>query len=213
MATPRGLSTSSAAGDRRARLDDEKIGTFERVERDPPPRRGENLLTVGELAGHPREHVALVPALARTRHSAREHGAVDVECGAGQHALVRNARVIPLSREACGPNRSQRCLLPRCLRDRVEKGCRRDVGTNRVEVAHVGGVPVVQREVPLIVVATGDPRAVGLRGLDRGQVEEVTAGVLAADQRVQPLPRDVLCLVSRYLAKRASTSVLVVMST
>jgi hypothetical protein len=43
--------------------------------------------------------------------------------------------VIPLSREARGPNHGQRCLLPRGLRDRLEKGCRRDLGTNRVEVA------------------------------------------------------------------------------
>ena len=110
--------------------------------------------------------------------------------------IERNARVIPLSREACGPNRGQRCLLPRCLRDRLEKGCRRDLGANRVEVGKVGGVPVVQREVPLVVVATGDPRAVGFRGLDRGQIEEVTAGVLASDQRVQPLPRDVRWLAA-----------------
>ena len=119
---------------------------------------------------------------------------------------MKNARVIPLSREACGPNHGQRRLLPRCLRDRLEKGCRRDLGTNRVEVAHVGGVPVVQREVPLIVVAAGDPRAVGLRGLDRGQGEEVMAGVLTADQRVQPLPRDVRWLGGARLSGREVSS-------
>jgi hypothetical protein len=73
-------------------------------------------------------------------------------------------------------------------------------------VAHVGGVPVVQREVPLIVVATGYPRAVGLCGLDRVQGEEVRAGVLAADQRVQPLPRDVRWLGGARLSGREVSS-------
>ena len=35
-----------------------------------------------------------------------------------------------------------------------------------------------------------------VEGLDRDQVEEVTAGVLGADQRVQPLPRDVRWLAA-----------------
>ncbi len=100
------------------------------------------------------------------------------ECRASPDAWVITRRKhprLPLSREACGPDHGQPCLLPRCLRDSGEKGCRRDLGTNRVEVAHAGGVPVLQREVPLIVVATGDPRAVGLRGLYRSQVEEATS--------------------------------------
>ena len=69
--------------------------------------------------------------------------------------------VMYLCREACGPNHGQRCLLPRCLRDRVEKGCRRDLGTNRVEVATGRDVDEADFRNPPLGPASARPCSIG----------------------------------------------------